>query len=149
MSRVRFGEGGFVFAVRTGIGGADVACVGDAVQIEIRRARRQRAVVGHDYVVSGTFPTQNVHQSVVVDVEQCHVVAVGDPIKVVVAVGIQKGPIVVFIDGHAPVAVAGRDVHIHVGDDHVEVAVQIEVRRMHVASKAVGGAEVEVDGVEP
>ena len=148
VSCVRYGESGFLFAVGAGVGGADVACVGDAVQIEIRRARCQRTVVGHDHVVSRTFPAQNVHQTVVVDVEQRHVVAVGDPIEVVVAVGVQEGTVVVFIDGHASAAVAGRDVHIHVGNDHVEVAVQIEVRRVHVAPEAVGRAEIEVDGVE-
>ena len=145
---VRFREGRFLLAVGGGVRGAYVACVRHAVQVVVRRAGCQGTVVGHDDVVTRAFAAQDVDQSVVVDVEQGHVVAVRHPVEVGVAVGVLERAIDVFVDGHAAAAVARWNVDIHVRNHHVEVAVQVEVGRVHVATKAVARAESQIDGVE-
>ena len=137
------------FAVGIGVVGAHVAGVGHPVQIVIRRARRQRAVVGHDHLITGTFSTQDVHEPVVVDVEQRHVVAVRDPVERVRAVRVGQHAIHVLVNRHAPSAVARGDVDVHVGHHHIQVAVQVQIGGMHVPPKSVGGREAQVHGGEP
>ena len=135
--------------VRVGVGRAHVAGIRNAVQVKVRRPAHEFAVVGHDDLVPGAFSAQDVDEAVVVDVQERHVVAVGDPVKGRGAVRVVQGAPVVFIDGHPPAAVARRDVHVHVGYDHVRIPVQVQIGGVHIAPETIGGAESEVDRIEP